>query len=150
MSGTAASRYAQAYLAKANEYLASAEANLTAERFTVAAGDAIHAGICAKDAIVMRLTGMVRKAKDHAAATAELKNALGKRDVTAAAERAIRELIGRKSEVEYSAEGMAPARSRQMVRRARTLRDIAASLLPSAGSIDARGVPRTEHHTGTP
>ncbi|MDR1152653.1 MAG: hypothetical protein LBK72_09320 [Bifidobacteriaceae bacterium] len=85
--------HARAYPAKAKD-LASAEANATAERFTLASGDAIHAGICAKDAIIMRLTGTVRKAKDHRAAAAELKKALGRRDVAPAAERAIRELVG--------------------------------------------------------
>jgi hypothetical protein len=49
--------HARSFLRKAEEYLASAEANLTAERYTVAAGDAIHAGICAKDSIVTELTG---------------------------------------------------------------------------------------------
>jgi hypothetical protein len=39
---------AKAFLTKAQEYLASAEDNLVAERFTAAAGDAIHAGISAK------------------------------------------------------------------------------------------------------
>lgn len=48
--------HARNFLKKAEEYLASAEANLAAQRPTVAAGDAIHAGICAKDAIV-RLHG---------------------------------------------------------------------------------------------
>ena len=47
--------HARSYLKKAEEYLASAEANLQAGRYTVAAGDAIHAGICAKDAIVTEL-----------------------------------------------------------------------------------------------
>lgn len=42
---------------KAEEYPASAVANLATARPTVAAGDAIHAGICAKDAIVTELTG---------------------------------------------------------------------------------------------
>jgi uncharacterized protein (DUF885 family) len=120
--------HARAYLAKAQEYLASAETNLAAQRHTVAAGDAIHAGICAKDAIVMKLTGQVRKAKDHAGATAELKAALGTRDVTASAERAIRELIGAKSIIEYSAEATSAARALQLVRRARTLVDIARAL----------------------
>ena len=40
--------HARSFLKKAKEYLGSAEANLAAERYTVAAGDAIHAGICAK------------------------------------------------------------------------------------------------------
>jgi hypothetical protein len=134
MNGAAPSSHARAYLAKAREYLASAETNLAAERFTVAAGDAIHAGICAKDAIVMRLTGRVRKAKDHAAAVAELKNALGRRDVTASAERAIRELIAEKSDVEYGTAGTTATRAKQLVRRARTLVDIATTLVSTTGS----------------
>ena len=55
--------HARSFLRKAEEYLASAEANLNAERYTVAAGDAIHAGICAKDAIVTQLTGSTVKGK---------------------------------------------------------------------------------------
>ena len=49
--------YAKSFLKKAEEYLAAAEDNLTAERYTPAAGDAIHAGISSKDAIVTALTG---------------------------------------------------------------------------------------------
>ncbi|MEZ5085745.1 MAG: hypothetical protein R2722_05705 [Tessaracoccus sp.] len=60
--------YARSYLRKAEEYFASAEENYLAERYTVAAGDAIHAGICAKDAIVTALTGSTAKRKDHAVA----------------------------------------------------------------------------------
>lgn len=40
--------HAKAFPRKAQEYLAPAEDNLVAERFTAAAGDAIHAGISAK------------------------------------------------------------------------------------------------------
>lgn len=60
--------HARAFLRKAEEYLASAEDNLVAERHTPAAGDAIHAGINAKDAIVTGLTGATRKGQDHATA----------------------------------------------------------------------------------
>jgi hypothetical protein len=42
--------HAKAFLTKAEEYLASAEDNLVAQRYTPATGDAIHAGISAKDA----------------------------------------------------------------------------------------------------
>jgi hypothetical protein len=59
--------HAKAFLKKAEEYLASAQDNLAEGRNTPAAGDAIHAGIRAKDAIVTVLTGASRKAKDHAA-----------------------------------------------------------------------------------
>jgi hypothetical protein len=55
--------HARSFLKKAEEYLASAEANFSAERYTVAAGDAIHAGICAKDAIVTELTVQPRRAR---------------------------------------------------------------------------------------
>jgi hypothetical protein len=63
--------HARAFLTKAEEYLASAEDSLTAERPTPAAGNAIHAGISAKDAIVTALTGSVTKKKDHATAASE-------------------------------------------------------------------------------
>ena len=69
--------HARSFLKKAEEYLASAEANLVAARYTVAAGDAIHAGISAKDAVVTELTGTTIKAKDHAVAAKQLGQALG-------------------------------------------------------------------------
>lgn len=60
--------HAKSFLKKAEEYLASAEDNLEVGRYTPAAGDAIHAGISAKDATVMALTGSTSKGKDHATA----------------------------------------------------------------------------------
>ena len=85
--------HARAFLTKAEEYLASAEDSLAAERYTPAAGNAIHAGISAKDAIVTALTGTTSRGKDHATAARELRTALGKRDNAAAAEKALRELV---------------------------------------------------------
>lgn len=55
--------HASAFLKKAEEYLGSAEDNLDLERCTPAAGDAIHAGINAKDAIVTMVTGSTSKGK---------------------------------------------------------------------------------------
>ena len=60
--------HAKSYLRKSEEYLAAAEDSLAAERHTPAAGDAIHAGISARDAVVSALTGSTGKGKDHAAA----------------------------------------------------------------------------------
>jgi hypothetical protein len=70
---------AAACLAKAEPYVSSAQDNLVVERFTVAAGDAIHAGISAKDAIMTALTGITGKNKDHLQAAKELRQALGDR-----------------------------------------------------------------------
>ena len=93
--------HARSYLQKAQEYLDSAQDNLDLERATPAAGDAIHAGISAKDAIVTVLTGETSKAKNHAKAAKELRQTLGAHSEAAAAEKALRELISMKGEVEY-------------------------------------------------
>ncbi len=55
--------HAKSFLRKAEEYLASAEDNLAADRYTPAAGDAIHAGISAKDAIVTCLPARATRAR---------------------------------------------------------------------------------------
>lgn len=77
MTSLESKNHAQSYLQKAQEYLDSAQDNLDLERATPAAGDATHAGISAKDAIVTVLTGQTSKAKDHAKAAKELRQALG-------------------------------------------------------------------------
>ena len=93
MTSAESLNYARRYLQKAEEYLASAQDNVSLERATPAAGDAIHAGINAKDAIVTMLTGATSKAKDHAKSAGELRSALGTRPEAASAEKALRELI---------------------------------------------------------
>jgi len=116
---------AKAFLAKAEQFLASAEENLAAGRFTVAAGDAVHAGISAKDAIVTALTGATSKHQDHRAAVPELRAALSTRDTAASAERALKELLAAKPDVEYSAEMLTEAKAKALVRRAASLVDTA-------------------------
>ena len=100
------------------EYAASAAANLAAGRYTPAAGDSIQAGICAKDAIVTVLTGSTRKGTDHATAAKELRRALGARPVAATAERALRELLAVKGEVDYGSNLITGANAELLVRRA--------------------------------
>ncbi|MBB1513267.1 hypothetical protein H5399_12420 [Tessaracoccus sp. MC1627] len=117
--------HARSFLKKAEEYLASAEANLSAERYTVAAGDAIHAGICAKDAIVTQLTGSTVKGKDHALAAKELRRALGQRPDAAGAEKGLRELVSNKADVEHGVSLMSAVKAEALVRRARSLVEIA-------------------------
>ena len=89
MTSLESRNHARSYLQKAQEYLDSAQDNLDLERATPAAGDAIHAGISAKDAIVTVLTGETSKAKDHAKAAKELRQTLGARSDAATAENAL-------------------------------------------------------------
>ncbi len=96
-------------------------------------GDAIHAGISAKDAIVTALTGATRKGKDHAAAAKELKTALGARADAPTAEKALRELIGAKGDVEYGTTLLTATKAEPLVRRARLLVDIAVQIVRLGG-----------------
>ncbi|GAA3591388.1 hypothetical protein [Kribbella ginsengisoli] len=121
--------HAKSFLKKAEEYLASAEANLAAERYTPAAGDAIHAGISAKDAIVTALTGSTSKGKDHAAAARELRQSLAKRAEAAAGEKALRELVAAKGDVEYGTDLVTAIKAEPLIRRARTLVDLAIEIV---------------------
>ena len=125
---------ARLYLSKAEEYLASAADNLSQERHTVCAGDAVHAGICAKDAIVTALTGQTVRGKDHTAAVKELRSALGRREMAADAERALRDLVGAKTEVEYSVEAVTAAKAKTLLRRAKTLVELARSIVKGGGA----------------
>lgn len=125
--------HAKAFLRKAEEYLASAEDNVVAGRHTAAAGDAIHAGISAKDAIVTALTGATRKGQDHATAAKELRIALGKRADAAAAEKALRELIGAKADVEHGTALVTAAKAEPLVRRARFLVELAVQIVRLGG-----------------
>ncbi|MGH3438487.1 MAG: hypothetical protein ACRDRN_18715 [Sciscionella sp.] len=125
MTATESLNYARQYLRKATDYLASAQDNLDLERLTPAAGDAIHAGISAKDAIVTALTGATSKSKDHAKAATELRTALAGRPDAAAAEKALRDLIAMKGDVEYGTRTPTVAQATPLVRRARTLVELA-------------------------
>lgn len=120
---------ARSFLKKAEEYLASAEANLEAGRNTVAAADAIHAGISAKDAIVTELAGATSKGRNHAIAAKELRQALGRRPEAAGAERWLRELISSKADVEYGVLLLPAAKAEPLVRRARSLVELAVAIV---------------------
>lgn len=125
MTDSESRNHAQSYLRKAHEYLDSALDNLDLDRATAAAGDSIHAGISAKDAIVTRLTGATAKDKHHAKAAAELRRALGTRSDAADAEKSLRDLLSLKAAVEYGTTLVTPAKARPLVRRAQTLVDLA-------------------------
>lgn len=129
MASTEQRNHAKSFLKKADEYLASAEDNLAAERHTPAVGDAIHAGISSKDAIVTMLTGSTSKGKDHAAAAKELKQALGKRPEVPTVEKALRELLSAKGDVEYGVALVTAAKAETLVRRARSLLELAVQIV---------------------
>jgi len=75
------------------------------------------------------LTGTTSKGKDHATAIKELRQALAPRPETANAERALRELIGAKADVEYGTALITRAKAEPLVRRARALVDLAAEII---------------------
>ncbi len=125
--------HARAFLKKSEEYLASAQDNLDAKRYTPAAGDAIHAGINAKDAIVTTLTGATSKGKDHTTAAKGLRSALGARPDAATAEKALRELISVKGDVEYGTALFAATKAEPLVRRARSLVELAVQVVRLGG-----------------
>ena len=121
--------HARAFLTKAEEYLASAEDSLAAERYTPASGNAIHAGISAKDAIVTALTGTTSKGKDHATAARELRTALGQRENAVKAEKALRQLVSAKSAVEHGTALITAAKVEPLIRHARTLVELAVQIV---------------------
>jgi hypothetical protein len=129
MANTEQRNHAKSFLKKADEYLASAEDNLAAERHTPAAGDAIHAGISSRDAIVTMLTGSTSKSKDHATAAKDLKQALGKRPEAPTVEKALRELLSAKGDVEYGVALVTAAKAEVLVRRARSLLELAVQIV---------------------
>jgi HEPN domain-containing protein len=121
--------HARSFLTKAEQYVASAEDNLAVGRYTPAAGDAIHAGISAKDAIVTALTGSTSKGRDHATAAKHLARALAKRPQAPTSERGLRELLAAKGDVEYGTALISSTKAEPLVRRARTLVDLAIEIV---------------------
>lgn len=91
---------ALSHLAKAREFLDAATLELNAELPTAAASSAVLAGINAKDAICLRLTGRTSKSDDHRAAVTELAAAgpAGK-----ALESTFRRLLGLETTAQYQA-----------------------------------------------
>lgn len=91
---------ARSHLRKAREFLEAASLELQMQLHTAAASSAVLAGINAKDAICLQLTGRTGKLQDHRAAVPELAAAgpAGK-----AVESAFRRLLGLKIAAQYQA-----------------------------------------------
>jgi len=119
---------ARAFLRKAREYLVVAEDSLERDRLTAAAGNAIHAGISAKDAIVLSLTGNIGKGRDHRQAVKELRAALEGEPEATQLEKALRELVSAKADVEYGVFMIGDTKAKALVRRAQALVNAATRL----------------------
>ena len=75
------------------------------------------------------LTGSTNKGKDHATAARELRQALGQRRSAASAEKALRELVAAKGDVEYGTNLISAAKAEPLVRRAGTLVELAVGIV---------------------
>lgn len=109
---------AQSHVAKAEEFLLSAELSLDVGLLDAATGQAITAGINAKDAICLVLAGTSRKSDDHGAAVAELAGhgTMGKRLAPT-----FSRLLRLKGRSQYSVESMTQKQARDCVEWARRM-----------------------------
>ncbi|WP_244963168.1 hypothetical protein [Nocardioides dongkuii] len=79
------------------------------------------------------LTASTRKGTDHATAAKELRRALGARSAAATAERALRELLAVKGDVEYGTNLITGAKAEPLVRRADSLVELATEIVQLGG-----------------
>lgn len=103
---------ARAHLAKAREFLEAADVELSGELYNGATSSAVIAGINAKDAICLRITGRTGKTDNHSAAIGELARAgnAGKN-----LETTFRRLLGMKTASQYQAGPVGAADARRAV-----------------------------------
>jgi len=113
---------ARAHLGKAREFLEAAGLELEMHLPNAAASSAVLAGINAKDAICLQLTGRTGKAEDHRAAVPELAAAgpAGK-----ALESTFRRLLGLKTAAQYQAAPISRADAARAVEWATRMVDAA-------------------------
>ena len=117
---------ARLHLAKSAEFLGAAQASLDAGFFNAATSDAVLAGINAKDAICLKLTGRTRKTENHNDAVDDLSRA-GR----AAADLAptMSRLIKLKSRSQYQSASVAQQDARSAVEWAQRMCDAAKAIL---------------------
>lgn|SRR5487761_1368027 len=121
---------AAAYLTKARSWLDAASESLAAERWDVAAGSAVMAGINASDVMCGLLLGERSGGSNHEEAVGLLATA-GSDGQTAS--RQLAQLLRFKTPAQYDPVPMASADARKAVELANRLVERAASLLDSRG-----------------
>lgn len=104
---------ARTYLAKAKEFSAGAVDDLEQGRWNAAGLSAIHAGICAADAVVIASGGVRSASRDHGSALHLLKKTVP--SVPAAHERQLTGLLGMKNAVEYESRLLRESESKTLV-----------------------------------
>lgn len=110
------------HLRKAREFLEAAGLELELELHTAAASSAVLAGINAKDAICLQLTGRTGKAEDHRSAVPEL---AGVGPAGKALELTFRRLLGLKTAAQYQAGPISRTDAAKAVERATRMVDTA-------------------------
>ena len=113
---------ARAHLGKAQEFLAAAESEATAERFNAATSNAVLSGINSKDVICLTLTGITGKGEDHRSAVPELKRS-GKAGADLAP--TLERLLRLKTRAQYQTRSMAKKDAESAVRWAYQLYEAA-------------------------
>jgi len=109
-------------LSLAEEYLAAAETEYTAERYNAAASAAVHAVICANDAMCLALGGNRPRGRSHMEAARALERACrGTRFEEDAAKQARRlgDVMRIKSEAEYGGRFVRAEEAERTLRQAR-------------------------------
>jgi len=109
---------AKAHLVKAQEFLAAAESEVSAERYNAATSNAVLSGINSKDAICLKLTGATGKGDDHKSAVPELERA-GKAAAVLAP--ALERLLKLKTRAQHQTTSMAKKDAESAVRWASQL-----------------------------
>lgn len=118
---------ARAHLKKAKEFLDAAELNLDVGMFNAATSSAVTAGINAKDAMCLALTGRTNKTDNHADAATELRaaGAATKRHATT-----LGRLLKLKNKAQYQSVDVARSDAVKAVGWATTLVDGATEIVP--------------------
>jgi HEPN domain-containing protein len=119
---------ARAHLGKAREFLDAAKALLDLGLHNAAASNAVTAGINAKDAISLKLTGQTRKTEDHRDAVSELK-AIG--PTAAGLAPTLGRLLQLKAKSQYRAASVSKSEATKAVEWARRLYEGAQTIVTS-------------------
>lgn len=128
----AARRESRSYIAKAEQFLEAANAASVAERFDAAMLAAIHAAISGTDAVTIALAGIRSSDPNHLLAADLLDEVGGHQGEVATHARQLRQLLGKKHDVEYGSGRATPREAGDALKRADRLVTWARSVVQAA------------------